>query len=1744
MDKVTTENTQNIFHVFHSNSLEDLAQLTAKLMETNLPESIFTSFDIIIPNPGMKNWLDIKLAQRLKISMMNKYHQTWSYVWSLFGNLGLVEQTNPQQRYRRDNMIWTIYSVLKNEILTADDPNVKEAFGSIFNYVYEKSEPEELSNLAFLNEHNQSYPGFIWNSKPSATSSGAAPLSTANSGADDSAESQAFRLNDTKLYQFSEAIADIFDRYIVYRSDWLKDCSQNPKIMDHYLKRFNEYQVADVALRGASLDPNFDATGAGHRALKQLWKGISVDEFKSLGTDEQLLIKNNIWQVILWKKVVQTNKVNLDYKNTSLEGMRHYEGHIADMINLFNQRIEKDVEMQRKLPRTLFIFGISSLEPLFFNLLKSMSRYTHIFYMYFNPCRTYWCDLDKKAASYESVFNRISRGLTRQIISSSEVSLEDNSTQMVSFTAGENNTRRNRLLASWGRIGSDNFFQLVENQTQEMEVYEDPLDGHHHLGVLQLLQHAILNDLEYSPLDLDFLQDSKKSSTPDLSRLTWENLEHNIQIHACYSKLREIQSVYDRVLHLFNTDSTLKPNDIVVMSPNISSYVPLINGVFGNVQSQVERNIPYVISDQSYAELSSFLNSIFLLLDLVHYHIDGDLVMELFDVTQIRNKFKLQDSDLKVIDEWIEKAPIRGDYDESDLNGTCTLKMEKEGEHVPVYSTWRRSLERLMVGSVLPKADFRWLDDIQPYTQVSGQNMDALASVSLFVRSLATLRQQLTSLGGASNGLSAKDWQEFMQTQVLEKFYASDEESENDIQGLKEMIAELISKFENIDPSGNEKISLDVFVAYLKNMAKNKTSFTPFMSGRVNFCTFVPMRSIPFRHIFIIGMNSTDFPRQDDAYDFDLMRRNNGQLSRRGDRSRRQDDRYMFLETIMSASESIYISYIGRSNVNNSVRNPSVVVTELLNFLSENLLLKDYANRVQVIYNVLKNGDLGTEDLLKYGQRLYQIGQENIKKLQDPNNEYLVAEDTLNIWDPINFASHGQAELAKQAGQLTQGDGKILAQSPRPEERGHFLQDDFKLSFQDEWSPVSDGQQKLRMEQFFTKYVLGALGNSNPNVDRLITGDENSWKQLIANLLRQILHSPFELHDRTNEHIALLSLEVSEVLQHSEFKKLQQFLINSQSNYADVKVRFNSVNERFLSQLELHLPRVIYQIVADKFELDCGDETAGYDLKFKGYSFTNHLNRLLTDAGQVDPTIAVYCSEDVKKLSDIPVSYRTLTLSLRNLSDFFKDPLDALFSQRFSVRAEKDERYAQVRKNTENLDYQDASSYGFEIRQGMVDRLQSLYDDISSYPELEAALLDDEHYSIADLMNLIFNKLQTAQGNSRESPLNAYLTTLKYGGQLPNGSSAYDICDVDELKEIASSQQSSSETPKVVYNADEFLRPNFYAELKNRLTLMRALSQEKFVHSCGIPVHVEVSLSASQLPQPYRQVFLPFADGSFRVVVEDAIDEIYTKPESAGTTDYLISIQSFAQGKLKNAERCRFLFKWILVSQLEQYRSGSRNLIGRYYQNTGELCYELDLAKIKMNPSVKSLLDGYFKQIIITYLRAMCQPLPNESLFKVLDPGKQSGLSQDATLQGFNPEDEPIMADEIPKIAPELFSFINADGKNAVIDDLQKLFAKPDDCRMDQNFCNDFKNFATVLKIDIYENDYRGNSSWNQNSMTVRQRLFFYDTENILVKLFAGYYFVVIFLTNYLLDGCNGVQEEVKSSTKKTSSGSRSTKKK
>ena len=447
----------------------------------------------------------------------------------------------------------------------------------------------------------------------------------------------------------------------------------------------------------------------------------------------------------------------------------------------------------------------------------------------------------------------------------------------------------NRLLASMGQPGRDFFYALTEAGAQWEEAFLAP-EGQ---GLLGALQGLILD-------------------CKDPEGDTNNTLDESIVIHSCHSPIRELEVLQDHLLALFDKDPSLEPRDILVMAPDIKIYAPLIPAVF-DLEKHDPRRIPYTISGHETPEESLLFEHLLRLLDTLAGRFPANAVMDLLGCQALRRRFAILETDLPAIEKWIEEAGIRWGIDEED----------KEELGLPPIreNTWRAGLDRLLLtwsmeGCSRPfKGIFPIYSMDEDMWEMAGRFLDLLET-------LFRLRDII------KKEHSPGRWADVLE-EILETLYLPDPGEEAALQLLRSNIKRLREIQEDSGFEG--KVGVQVILEWLRYQLAEVGSTQGFFSGGVTFSSMLPMREIPFKVICLLGINDDEFPRPSAHSSFDLMSR----APRPGDRSQRADDRYMFLEAILSARRQLYISFVGQSARDNSEIPPSVLVTDLVDYLEE-----------------------------------------------------------------------------------------------------------------------------------------------------------------------------------------------------------------------------------------------------------------------------------------------------------------------------------------------------------------------------------------------------------------------------------------------------------------------------------------------------------------------------------------------------------------------------------------------------------------------------------------------------------------------------------------------------------------------------------------------------------------------------------------------------------------------------------------
>ena len=598
---------------------------------------------------------------------------------------------------------------------------------------------------------------------------------------------------------------------------------------------------------------------------------------------EQPLPDEQRWQPLLWRAI----RADLDDSQRNLSR--------ADLHQQFRTACKNLQARPRALPRRVIIFGISALPQQFLEALSSLAQHTQVLLCVHNPCRHYWADIIDGKELLRSTRRRQNRkaGMP-EVISDAELHLH-----------------AQPLLAAWGKQGRDYIRLLDEfDETQQyrdwfqrIDLFDEPAADPASLSLLSQIQSDIL---ELEPL-------------PKEPRI-WQRSDDSLTFQVAHSRQREVEILHDQMLQWFQDDPDLRPRDIIVMVPDVNQYAAHFRAVFGRLSRQDLRFIPFTLNDQQNRGQAPLLIALELLLQLPQERFGISQLFDLLEVPALRERFGMAEDDLPQLQRWIRESGIRWGLDGAQRAG---LELPEGLEQ----NTWLFGLKRMLLGYLM--GDEQTFAEIEAYGEIGGLEAARIGPLAELVAALLQLREHL---------LTPKPFSEWMPilTELLERFLLP--ASDQDLMLLERLTQRLQQWQEACTEAALERpLPLEVVRDSWLDGIDEMSLSQRFLAGAVNIATLMPMRAIPFRRVCLLGMNDGDYPRVQPPMDFDLMV---GRY-RPGDRSRREDDRYLFLEAMLSARDALYISWIGRSVRDNAEQPPSVLVAQLRDHLQQGWQTRD-----------------------------------------------------------------------------------------------------------------------------------------------------------------------------------------------------------------------------------------------------------------------------------------------------------------------------------------------------------------------------------------------------------------------------------------------------------------------------------------------------------------------------------------------------------------------------------------------------------------------------------------------------------------------------------------------------------------------------------------------------------------------------------------------------------------------------------
>ena len=627
----------------------------------------------------------------------------------------------------------------------------------------------------------------------------------------------------------------------------------------------------------------------------------------------------------------------------------------VELLERLKREFENNDELKSKIKEKfgeLHLFGFSFFTPYHLEfLLRYIAKFIDVNLYLFNPAPdVWWYDLmsEKKILSAEK-WKRFSKHFSKN---------------------GEHFEEGNRLLTNLGTVAKETMIQIFQNSTDEI------------FNNFEVLPPQTTNDKK---ILLSEIQNAVSIAEKQNIKLQEKIIKDgSIIISGSYSKLREVEALYNYILEQF--EKGYKPHEILVAVTDIDGYTPYIKAVFGNYSPQNAKDedikVPYAIADLSYKTERNLISVFKSILDLTEENFTVEFVLNLLEYEAVSRKYGVED--LQTLSNIVLSSGILNGLTGNKENDTRLISWE--------YGLKRLVLSYAMTGNEVFSFDG---DDFLTLPTIEG-------SIAADVLKFIALSQDLINfLEGIHGEKTLEDWADFVKDNVLKTIFDISDAELRDAD-------QIIGRLEELRESYNKEVTFDTFrLALDKMLDTGNFRGSNFINGKVTFSSLVPMRSIPFKVICVLGLNAEKFPRIGRKTSFDLIKREH----KLGDRDEKETDRYLFLETIMSAEEKLYLSYISR-NIRTNEENPvSSVVDELTGFIEDNVTDNKLRKKVRNLLFVQHPLHLYSNKYNNENEKLFNYVDLYKNPEIEPNKlEIIDIEEPESFWlgDVINFYKDGE----------------------------------------------------------------------------------------------------------------------------------------------------------------------------------------------------------------------------------------------------------------------------------------------------------------------------------------------------------------------------------------------------------------------------------------------------------------------------------------------------------------------------------------------------------------------------------------------------------------------------------------------------------------------------------------------------------------------------------------------------------------
>ena len=391
--------------------------------------------------------------------------------------------------------------------------------------------------------------------------------------------------------------------------------------------------------------------------------------------------------------------------------------------------------------------------------------------------------------------------------------------------------------------------------------------------------------------------------------------DRSVRIHDCHSATRELEALRDSLLDAFAEIDGLRPSDVLVLVPDLATYAPLVDAVFGaedaapGLPGQAGVRLPYHVVGHPHAPALRVVEAFGRALRLHDGRVTASELLDLLGTPVVRRAAGIDEAELPQLRAWVREA------------GVCWgLDAERRGRFdVPAddLHTWRFGLDRLLLGVMA--GDDRLVLGHLPCDAAGLGGADLLGRFCEWAEAL------FASLDAIDRPAPLDAWPARLVQFLDGVFLAQDAEELEAVVFLREQAQEL-AHLHALAGSPDAAVGFRTVRQHLDGAAGRFEQREPTLTGGVTVAHPLALRHAPHRVVAFLGLGDGVWPRPETSPGFDLL----AFAPRPGDASPRALDKQLFVDAVLSARDRLILSRVGRSQKDNAERAASVCLDAFL----------------------------------------------------------------------------------------------------------------------------------------------------------------------------------------------------------------------------------------------------------------------------------------------------------------------------------------------------------------------------------------------------------------------------------------------------------------------------------------------------------------------------------------------------------------------------------------------------------------------------------------------------------------------------------------------------------------------------------------------------------------------------------------------------------------------------------------------